>query len=822
MSVLLRLARNVVSKQLAGARRTVAQAAPGGEPGLEAQCAVRAAAQAVVATAWDPQEVEASRAGRLRQRRIIGRRRPNSMRGRVRYGLSREVEERLLEEDAEFEELEMMDYSPRSVLVRELVWTIRQFGGLLGSVTDADERSGARRLAEKAWQQYRRITERSNATELINEIPSVAATMLVCELGYQPRGGLMRLRRVEQIMSDRAAAGCPLRQSVAVVAYVRAMNGLHKHRAAMEALDAFREHSGSEYLPSGLRRQEVLAYFGGCRPDLAAAAFDQMRMEGVASPHAYATYIEGALKAGSESAESLRTLVAELVGLLAEHSILHGNDDQRAVSTGVLNELLTAATTTGNMPFMNHVLERLVAAGVTANTTTLGMLVSRACASESDTDTALRVYTAMIRAAPERLPQGVYGAFINAFIRLDRPDCALDVARRLRKEHQNHYTDYVKPLFVYYAETRRPRDAMALLASIPRPSWDAYILVVRALGRSKGVDAESRSGSSGDLAYRLLAAIANHARRADGNGVLDALADLLPLTVESPRYSILALTTAFVMARRTAVVAISRADQGEGMLGRGLAGDDDLRLFVRKLGPLADHLCGAPLGWNVPQDLYHVGMSLYALVEDTARVQTLYNHMVHTVGMAPSRATADALLRSFTAAHAPDAVASLLHGLRTDSMPISTAAAATALHGLLLDSRPHLAIDLYAHMVGRPTPLLDNLQFTAFFATTPCDEFTYALLVKGLIDAGLVREALVVFEDAFSVLPVVSRQLLSTLLNALIEGGLTDLSRQCSARYHKRVEAMQPPIEENGVEMPDVLPLSYFGYLLEKYPGPDN
>ncbi|KAJ2642451.1 hypothetical protein GGF44_001661 [Coemansia sp. RSA 1694] len=99
-------------------------------------------------------------------------------------------------------------------------------------------------------------------------------------------------------------------------------------------------------------------------------------------------------------------------------------------------------------------------------------------------------------------------------------------------------------------------------------------------------------------------------------------------------------------------------------------------------------------------------------------------------------------------------------------------------------------------------------------------------MVSGLVDAGLLKEAVIVFEDAFTVLPFVPRQLLETLVGKLEERELLDFAQLCLKRYTKRVEDSQPAhlrVAESdglGVALPEAaparLPLSYFGYLLDQ------
>ncbi|KAJ2890042.1 hypothetical protein GGI21_006328, partial [Coemansia aciculifera] len=140
---------------------------------------------------------------------------------------------------------------------------------------------------------------------------------------------------------------------------------------------------------------------------------------------------------------------------------------------------------------------------------------------------------------------------------------------------------------------------------------------------------------------------------------------------------------------------------------------------------------------------------------------------------------------------------------------------------------PQEAINVYAHLVGRPAPLLASATFKDFVSCAPVDAYTFALLVSGLVDAGLLKEAVIVFEDAFTILQFVPRQLLETLVGKLEDKSMLDFAQICLKRYSRRVEDSQPAhlrataaaeSDDLSVSVPEAaparLPLSYFGYLM--------
>ncbi|KAJ2739269.1 hypothetical protein GGI20_006138 [Coemansia sp. BCRC 34301] len=153
------------------------------------------------------------------------------------------------------------------------------------------------------------------------------------------------------------------------------------------------------------------------------------------------------------------------------------------------------------------------------------------------------------------------------------------------------------------------------------------------------------------------------------------------------------------------------------------------------------------------------------------------------------------------------------------------------IHSYLNANQPLEAIGVYAQLVGRPMPLIASAEFQGFVSSAPIDTHTFALLVGGLVDVGLLKEAIVVFEDAFTVLAFVPRQLLETLVGKLEDRSLLDLAQLCLKRYIKRVEDSQPAhlqAESDGLGValpeaaPERLPLSYFGYLMGRRPMDEN
>ncbi|KAJ2569830.1 hypothetical protein GGH95_004260 [Coemansia sp. RSA 1836] len=221
-----------------------------------------------------------------------------------------------------------------------------------------------------------------------------------------------------------------------------------------------------------------------------------------------------------------------------------------------------------------------------------------------------------------------------------------------------------------------------------------------------------------------------------------------------------------------------------------------------------------------------MAISVFAILRDRSSTQRIYDHMTQTEGMEPTARTFSVLLQSFVRGLDLATATDVLKDLRVRQIPLNRVAANALIHGYLSANQPLDAISVYAHLVGRPMPLLASATFQDFVSSAPVDAYTFALMVSGLVDAGLLKEAVIVFEDAFTVLPFVPRQLLETLVGKLEERELLDFAQLCLKRYTKRVEDSQPAhlrVAESdglGVALPEAaparLPLSYFGYLLDQ------
>ncbi|KAJ2609011.1 hypothetical protein H4S08_004227, partial [Coemansia sp. RSA 1365] len=255
----------------------------------------------------------------------------------------------------------------------------------------------------------------------------------------------------------------------------------------------------------------------------------------------------------------------------------------------------------------------------------------------------------------------------------------------------------------------------------------------------------------------------------------------------------------------------------------GINDDLQLRKFTHRYYKAIEQLFTVSPLINVPREFYHTAISTFALAREQGLAQQVYSHMTQVECMDPSAETFDALQQAFTRGSDIVTAAHIFKDVRAANIPLHTITANTLIRGFFIAGQPHAAIDVYAYMVGRPTPLVDHWKFTDFIASGSCDIHTFALVITGLVNASLTKEALIVFEDSFTILSYVPRQLLETLVSSFEEKGLFDAAHLCWKRYRKRVETSLPQNMQMDTDdlAPNRLPLSYFGYLLGKSPSND-
>ncbi|KAJ2025248.1 hypothetical protein GGI06_000662 [Coemansia sp. S85] len=746
----------------------------------------------------------------------------------------------------------------KHTLVREFVEVVRRFGQLDRSTEDPDtELAGtkdddgkARRansLVDTAWAHYAKIRAHEDASSLLLQVPMVAIRILVYELTFL-RGSAQyrrRFERVVQIFGDCASVDRTIASPLLFGFYLRALNKLGRFQQAISEATAYGLSSDSEpnsVLSINIVRQIIEAYFGGGRPDKAMEVFDRIRSSpeyyDSITPHVYVSAIGGAMRAKHLTNTELLAIVDDLFSLLEKPSY---PDSSR---TGLLNELLHVANKAGNHAFLFHVFERSVDRGFPINHTTFGVLLHCSCAEETDARVIYRVYRSLITHSSTyaHMTHQVFAIFINCFVRRHRVDHALSVLHDLRLHPAASANAlHLSLIFRYYAEYGMATQALELLHATMdvdkvTPTWTICVDVIKAVGRGgdltsalETVVADDSSEAFGDEANRvpnhdaLLTALVKFGHAGDSARMLETFFALH----ESHPQSILPFVAVLLQAHHIAKQSsrdLARDPIAQTQSHVARASEAEQRVFVDQLNVVADLLLAASAALKIPQNMYNMAISVFAILRDHSSAQRIYDHMTQTEAMEPTARTFNVLLQSFVRGLDLAAATDVLKDIRARGIPLNRVAANALIHGYLAAKQPQQAIDVYAYLVGRPVPLLGSAAFQDFIASAPIDTFTFAMLVSGLVDAGLLKEAVIVFEDAFTVLPFVPRQLLETLVGKLEERSLLDFAQLCVKRYTRRVEDSQPVhlrFEQSGdldvavsEPAPERLPLSYFGFLL--------
>ncbi|KAJ2715498.1 hypothetical protein H4R19_001167 [Coemansia spiralis] len=716
-------------------------------------------------------------------------------------------------------ELQRADAAPphQHDLVRELTAALRS----LGAASDP-----AQAPVVAAWDLYAKVAAHPDAGDLLGQIPPPAVSLLVCELIFM-RGSTRYHWRFEQalrIFADFRALGRPMDTEVEFSLYLRAMNRLGKHQQVIEEVAKFDGHTqrpGGDVLSVTVMRQVITAYFNGNRPDRAMDTFQAMRRDerynGAITPHLYATVLRGALLAGRLSNAELLVLVEELLDVL--HKSRHGP----ARRTGLLNELLTAAGKAGNTSCCFDIFERFAARGTPVNYTTFGILLRNACNAETDARELHRIYRLLTSsdAVLIQMNEHIFAAFIDNFARHGRIDYALAAVDDLRAHPHARYTArHLERIFAYYALAGMGRHALELLRTMVDrdglcPPWAVYVCTVEAVVRDGDLLREADTADSDQLVDELGLEGA-HTVSLVSNGQIGRSGRMLDAFASSPS-SALALAALMLRAHHL-VDTYTRQSSRDSTRAFAAMSEGEFRELVGQMRAVVDRIIAGTLDVAAPQELYHLAISLFALARDQQTAQLVYDYMINEESMDPTMETFDTLLRSFVRGSSVATATELFRELREQNRPLQRITANILIRGLFASGQPHQAIDVYAYMVGRPTPLVDHANYSDYLGSTKCDDYTFALLISGLVDESLLKEALVVFEDAFSVLPFVPRRILELLASRLEERGMADLAQVCLRRYSRRVEESQPAELQATApnHAPDRLPLSYFGFLLRK------
>ncbi|KAJ2081541.1 hypothetical protein H4R24_002270 [Coemansia sp. RSA 988] len=741
-------------------------------------------------------------------------------------------------------------HTRRHVLVREFIITIRQLGNCeaAGSGHDVpdfvNDGSMERTTVQAAWNQYCRIRECPGARSLIRQVPISAIALLISELGFM-RGSdklLWRFERIVEIFSDHENLGWPIKSVRVFTLYLRALNMLCRHQQVFSEISKFCariENISISNLPVPILRQIIAAYFGGGRSDQAMKVFYHMvndkDYQQKLTPHIYEAVLCGALHANNLPNSELHAIVTDLLDLLCQSRY---PDNARI---GILNSLLHEAGRCGNSSFQFYTFAQFLRQGVAINHSTLGILLHNACNASVESSELYQVYLAIVTndSARRHMTKQIFATFINSFVWHGKSDFALAALQDLRAHPTAQCTArHLESLFGYYSKQGMAQSALNLYRAMIEqyklcPTWKAYFHVANAIGRSAvplspPLPAKNYYSDSTQSDTQIVSKISGEAllvemiRCGRANKVQSMLDAFDKLYAYYPQ-DMLVYAALAMQAHRIVLQYVNCINNGDNSISDrpGIRDDLELRKFTHQYFKAIELLFTSSRAVSIPQELYHTAISTFALAREQGLAQQVYSHMTQVDRMDPSAETFDTLQQAFTRGWDMATAAHIFKEVRTANIPLHTVTANALVRGFFTADQPHAAIDVYAYMVGRPTPLVDHWRFTDFLASGSCDIHTFALVITGLVNASLTKEALVVFEDSFTVLPYVPRQLLETLVSSFEEKGLFDAAHLCWKRYRKRVETSQPSnIQIDEVDQaPNRLPLSYFGYLLGKNPN---
>ncbi|KAJ1944857.1 hypothetical protein EC988_005883, partial [Linderina pennispora] len=427
----------------------------------------------------------------------------------------------------------------------------------------------------------------------------------------------------------------------------------------------------------------------------------------------------------------------------------------------------------------------------------------------------------------------VFSAFIDYFVRANKLAHAESVLEDLRQHpiaQPNMRT--VGLLMARYGKAGLMDRALSLYHRIVdedkiAPDWSTYMLLAEAIYRSAyPLDRVSPSLERFKQFDSLLVDIIHQGRANNYSGMFSAFSELRSLAPTSMMPLVAVLFQSSNIARKR-VRAIQNGPMAITRLGAGFPTDAEFELFTANFRTCVDDLLSSSEnGLPVKQFLFNMAISISAQIRDYDTTQRVYDYLTKTEGMEPTAQTFRALIRSYISSFDYASATDVLDELATRNVPLSCITFNALIHGFIAAGLPEQAIKAYSFMVGRPVALLEAPEFKDFLPVTRPDIYTFATMADGLVSAGMFKEAIVVFEDSFTLLSYVPRQLLETLVSSLEEKMQFDLSQICLKRFGRRIEESQPAEVQVATsdgkqiamaETPaDKLPLSYFGYLLQR------
>ncbi|KAJ2850470.1 hypothetical protein IWW36_001850 [Coemansia brasiliensis] len=724
----------------------------------------------------------------------------------------------------------------RHILVRQLISILRRFdvidletnriaGGDSMSV-DSVVRPFA--IVQAAWNAYSKISAHADSSSLLRQLPVSAVSLLICELNFVSDSESFHLRfeHIVQIWDDFESIDRPILSSPLFSIYLRALNMLRRHQIVLTKVDQYYVDKQGSKLPMSVMRQLIAAYFGGKQPENAMHIFNHIKSDAqlydAITPHIYTTILRGVLQTNHLTDAEVFILADELLDLLANAKY---SDNAR---TGILNEVLQMAAARNHSNLLYYMLEHYLARNFPINYTTFGILLRTACHQETDPRELYSLYQFIIgnESSHALLNSHIFAIFISSFLHLHRPDYAWVAFEELRAHPQAQCTIiHYKLLFSYYAEAKMPSNALSLYHLMVdnnkiQPTWKVYVDIVKAISRGTDKELFTDNMTASDDSDELLTRLVVYGSNCQADQMLDVFAQLGNRNMQTT----LAFAAVVLGAYRTIATyeQLSRHEFCFESPSSRISNDEQLQTFVERLFATIVPIFLTDKGILVPEQVYRYAISAFVLARDEEKAQRVYDYMTKSKAISPTMQTFDTLLRAFVRGSTYKSAWDLFENIRSHNAPIKPVTANVLLCGLFNNNMPQQAIEVYGYLVGRPIPLLSNAKYDGFFISTPCDAYTYALLLKGLVEASLVKEAVVVFEDAFSVLPYVPRQLLATFISALEENNLVDFSLVCLRRYRKRVEESQPELLQisaaNGSSQsesaPISLPQSHFGYFV--------
>ncbi|KAI8319860.1 hypothetical protein GQ54DRAFT_264618 [Martensiomyces pterosporus] len=739
----------------------------------------------------------------------------------------------------------------RSILVRNFEHTIRKCDAFDDTVAVASTpaQSNVESVLLAAWIQYKTIREHADSDMLLKQIRTNSIALFITELNFAPSSLEYRQRfdQIIHIVNDFTKIGRPITNHVLFGIYLRALNKVGKHRLVFKAIPEFCSYAnspGETILLPNILRQLIVAYFGVGRADKAMEAFEMLREDeshkSNLTPHVYTALICGAIRAGHLPDGKILDLVDELLALLCQPKWTG------AARTGVLNELLDAVKYSANRALYFSVFDKFASQGISSNYATFGIFLKSLRFLRPNTSQMHGIYRALISHEQSRnaMTRHIFGVFINNFVHTGMISNALAALQDMR----DHPT--AKPtvlnmslLFSHYASAGLPEPSLSLYHTMVNadklaPTWVTYMSIVKAIVKGGNLAAATEiAGMSGAVGGSteakakqfdaLLTVLIKTGEVGDFDSMFGAFRKMRVLAPDSLMPFVAVFVRSYFIAKQRARLVRCGPEAATG-LGAGVPDDDENRRFVGLLRTCLEDLFGVLARQPAIRDLYNMAISTFATLRDYESTQRAYDHMTKVKHLEPNYRTFNVLIQAYVRNFDLATATNVLQELRDSEVPLNHVTLNVLTRGYVKAGLVDKAIDTYAYMVGRPAPLLESAKFEDFLPCAKPDDYFYAFFISALIDAKRYREAIVVFEDSFAILPFVPRQLLETLVSRLEESSEFDLSLTCLNRYTKRVESCQPtsgqPTASDGKHIAspeptcDRHPVSYFGYSLDRGP----